>query len=480
LRACNEQTGAISGKPMHPTRPLSFDSCSVWNSLRVITVFASVCCFSLGTADANQILRGEANVLAGDKIGLAGRVVILQGIEAPEPAQGCKRRNKPWACGRLSANTLRDLIQDREVRCTINGSDNQARLIGTCRANGTELNARMVQTGMALVSAGAPTHYRNLQTAAKSAGRGIWSAQFIHPTEWRRGKRLPGMAAFHPELKGSSDDRIIVDPRKFPWRTIGRIDNGGHGYCSGVLISPTLVLTAGHCVYNKRTKQPYPAATLHFSAGLKGDRFVAHSRAKRVLPSPYFALRAKATSELAPDDWAVMELVNPIGDTVGYIGWAYVDPQDIGKFHRDHLQFVQAGYSQDRPRGISAHIGCEFIGSVDQWNLAHHNCDAINGSSGSPIFYIERGEIRVVGVHAATIDLDNNKVGGAVLTHRFANDLAKIVPEASGKLPPGKLGKDAKRMLEQLDANLKSKPTKKSERPIPHYHTTALRSSNRP
>jgi protease YdgD len=224
------------------------------------------------------------------------------------------------------------------------------------------------------------------------------------------------------------------------------------------------VLTAGHCLYNRRTKKPYPAGALHFTAGLKGDRFVAHSRGKRVHPSPYFALRANAANGLAADDWGILELAQPIGNKVGYIGWTRIGEHNIGQFHRDDIRFIQAGYSQDRPRGMSAHIGCQFIGDpLDNLNLAHHNCDAINGSSGSPIFYISRGQLRVVGVHSATLTTDKDqKIGGAILTGRFADYLHRHVPEGNGHLPSGTAASAAKSAVEDLARQIKKRSKRAS------------------
>jgi len=135
-----------------------------------------------------------------------------------------------------------------------------------------------------------------------------------------------------------------------------------------------------------------------------------------------------------------------------------VNKHNIRQFHRDDLRFIQAGYSQDRPRGMSAHFGCQFTGGVDTMHLAHHNCDAINGSSGSPIFYISRGQIRVVGVHSATLTTDEGqKIGGAILTGRFAEYLARHVMQSNGQYPPGLSAQDATKTIKSLARRTRSK-----------------------
>jgi protease YdgD len=72
------------------------------------------------------------------------------------------------------------------------------------------------------------------------------------------------------------------------WNAVGRLDLGRHGFCSGALIAPDLVLTAAHCLYDKTSGTKIPAQDIQFLAGLRNGRAEAYRRAAIAVAHPDF------------------------------------------------------------------------------------------------------------------------------------------------------------------------------------------------
>ena len=99
---------------------------------------------------AAESVRGSARLVDGDTVEVRGQMVRLFGIDAPETAQTCEASGRRYPCGRLAAETLAKLIAGRTVTCEGDERDRYDRLIGWCRAGGTDLNREMVRLGWAV------------------------------------------------------------------------------------------------------------------------------------------------------------------------------------------------------------------------------------------------------------------------------------------------------------------------------------------
>jgi endonuclease YncB( thermonuclease family) len=153
-----------------------------------VRVFPLVALALAGIAAAGWFARresanivGEARVIDGDSLVVAGVEIRLYGIDAPEYRQYCSRRGRPWACGVDATRTLRTLIANRPVACRAREEDRYGRTVASCSVDGSDLGAAMVAGGHA-VAYGA---YESEERAARNAGRGIWSSRFDPPAAWR-------------------------------------------------------------------------------------------------------------------------------------------------------------------------------------------------------------------------------------------------------------------------------------------------------
>ena len=133
---------------------------------------------------------GNATVIDGDTLDVAGARVRLFGIDAPEAGQTCRRAGRNWACGADAEKALVSVIAGREVRCEEQDRDRYGRIVGICRAGSENLNAWMVENGWAVAYRQYGGRiYNPEEVVARVAQRGIWSSEFAMPWDWRKGER---------------------------------------------------------------------------------------------------------------------------------------------------------------------------------------------------------------------------------------------------------------------------------------------------
>ena len=133
---------------------------------------------------ARADMSGPAEVLDGDTLEVGGQRIRLYGIDAPDSRQTCERESRLWPCGARAAQTLGRLVDQRPVICYERDRDALGRVHAVCYAAGRELNAAMVQAGMALAYRDRPTDYGPVERRAQTAGRGLWSGAFVAPWDW--------------------------------------------------------------------------------------------------------------------------------------------------------------------------------------------------------------------------------------------------------------------------------------------------------
>ena len=137
---------------------------------------------------------GKATVIDGDTITIKNAKIRFSGIDAPEKnyygqTQFCKGPKGVWACGKKASSKLKKLINGQEVQCTNEGKDRYGRTLSICYANGVDLQAEMVRSGMAVAYLRYSNRYESEMVEAMIAQVGIWGGPFDEPELWRRQNR---------------------------------------------------------------------------------------------------------------------------------------------------------------------------------------------------------------------------------------------------------------------------------------------------
>ena len=152
-------------------------------------IYTFLCLLLIGGVAVADVT-GIAHVTDGDTVKIGDTRVRLHGIDAPEQQQECGKNGQAWRCGHASTQTLSNLIDGQVVTCKGTDTDQYERLIAVCYVNGIDLNAAMVDAGMAMAYRRYSKNYVPNELRAKEKGKGLWVDNFVYPWDWRQGKRV--------------------------------------------------------------------------------------------------------------------------------------------------------------------------------------------------------------------------------------------------------------------------------------------------
>lgn len=134
-----------------------------------------------------------AHVTDGDTLSSGTERIRLIGVDAPDMKQTCRdARGQNWACGLAARDRLAALIAQGTVACAPQGRDRDGRRLAVCSAGDiADLGRALVREGYAVSDIAGDRRYLAEESAARDAGRGLWSGAFERPSDWRRrrGKR---------------------------------------------------------------------------------------------------------------------------------------------------------------------------------------------------------------------------------------------------------------------------------------------------
>ena len=133
---------------------------------------------------------GPAYVIDGDTIAIQGMRIRFYGIDAPESSQQCSdATGAEYSCGQDATAALDNMVRGQTVSCDQRDTDKYGRAVAICTANGTDLNAALVEAGLAV----AYRHFSLIcvgnEDSARQARRGLWAGSFEMPWDYRRDAR---------------------------------------------------------------------------------------------------------------------------------------------------------------------------------------------------------------------------------------------------------------------------------------------------
>ena len=182
---------------------------------------------------------GRVKVIDGDTVRVAGTVIRLHGIDAPELDQTCRTQDQAdFPCGTWVRDLLRAEFENKRARCVAIDTDRYGRVVAKCRVRRIDIGEWLVSEGLAFAYRSYSLDYDLDEKRAFISGRGLHRFKVQGPSEFRKAKAVNRSANAPKQgcaIKGniSSSGRIYRMPgQAFYNETSIRTDKGERWFCS--------------------------------------------------------------------------------------------------------------------------------------------------------------------------------------------------------------------------------------------------------
>lgn len=183
--------------------------------------------------------------------------------------------------------------------------------------------------------------------------------------------------------------------------SVGRLDMGKTGFCTGSLVAPDIVLTAAHCLFDKGNGARFSLKELTFQPGMAQGKSQASRGVRAAFIHPKYRADLKGDLKNLPHDLALLQLDRPLPGalvadvSVAYpnLGGAAASVLSYGKGRSDTAEFQQGCHLAPHSRGVIL-----------------TTCHANAGTSGAPVFQIRNGRAAIVSIVSASARADGAPV----------------------------------------------------------------------